>query len=245
MIRHDDWVPSSGLTLEPNANVVATSQYGSIALMAGPGAGKTEVLSQRADFLLRTGTCKYPKRILAISFKRDASENLKERVQKRCGKEIASRFDSYTFHAFAKRIIDIFRPFLLGRDALNENYTIGEQRVSKTQITFYDLVPLANEIISNCPAASNSIRQTYSDVFLDEFQDCTNFQYTLVKNAFLGSSIRLVAVGDTNQRIMVAGDNYTSLARCLKQKCYRKILFPSRPNGVISTDKSVVVFKPA
>ena len=67
------------------------------------------MLAQRADFLLRTGTCRYPKRILAISFKVDASKNLKERVQRRCGSDLASRFDSYTFHAFAKRIIDRFR----------------------------------------------------------------------------------------------------------------------------------------
>ena len=202
MIQHENWKPSSGFELEPNANVAATSRDGSIALMAGPGAGKTEMLGQRADFLLRTGTCKYPKRILAISFKKDASENLKDRVQKRCGKELASRFDTYTFHAFSKRIIDIFRPFLLGQDELDENYTIGMQRVHRMQITFDDMVPLANEIIINCPSAKNSIRQTYSDVFLDEFQDCTDAQYTLIKSAFLESSIRLIAVGDTKQKIM-------------------------------------------
>ncbi|HEY5073769.1 MAG TPA: UvrD-helicase domain-containing protein, partial [Pyrinomonadaceae bacterium] len=85
------------------------SQSGCLALLAGPGAGKTETLAQRADFLLRTGTCPYPKRILAISFKKDASENLKARVTIRCGHQLASRFDSHTFHAFAKRLIDIFR----------------------------------------------------------------------------------------------------------------------------------------
>lgn len=86
------------------------------------------MLAQRADFLLRTGACRYPKRILAISFKVDASSNLKERVKRRCGSELASRFDSYTFHAFAKRIIDRFRPVLtvstrwmLGTKLLIEN----------------------------------------------------------------------------------------------------------------------------
>lgn len=202
MIQVDNWKPSSGLDLEPNALTAATSQSGSIALTAGPGAGKTEMLAQRADFLLRTNSCNYPKRILAISFKKDASENLKERVTKRCGKELSSRLDSYTFHAFSKRIIDIFRPFLSGNDSLVENYTIEEERANPTQITFNDLVPLANEILSNFPAAKNSIRQTYSDVFLDEFQDCTNAQYTLIKNAFLGHNARLVAVGDTKQTIM-------------------------------------------
>jgi superfamily I DNA/RNA helicase len=80
MMHPDSWRPSSGLTLEPNAEKAVTSREGCIALLAGPGAGKTETLAQRADFLLRTGVCSYPKRILAISFKKDARENLKERV---------------------------------------------------------------------------------------------------------------------------------------------------------------------
>ena len=37
---------------------------------------------------------------------------------------------------------------------------------------------------------------------MDEFQDCTDQQYELVKVAFQGTSIRLTAVGDTKQKIM-------------------------------------------
>ena len=160
------------------------------------------MLAQRADFLFRTGTCRYPKRILAISFKVDASTNLKERVKRRCGSELASRFDSYTFHAFAKRIIDRFRIVLTGDDALSENYSIGNRKITGTQITFNDLVPLAIEILKTSNIARNVIRQTYSDVFLDEFQDCTDLQYELIKLAFQGTSARLTAVGDTKQKIM-------------------------------------------
>lgn len=202
MIAVDAWHPSDGLTLEPNALRAATELKHSLALTAGPGAGKTEMLAQRADFLLRTGSCRYPKRILAISFKVDASKNLKERVQRRCGPELASRFDSYTFHAFAKRIIDRFRPILTGRDALDVDYKIGSPRVTRRQIEFNDLVPLAIQILERSNIARNAIRQTYSDVFLDEFQDCTNLQYQLVKLAFQGTAIRLTAVGDTKQKIM-------------------------------------------
>ena len=202
MIPPASWRPSSGLTLEPNARRAVTSQAGCIALLAGPGAGKTETLAQRADFLLRTGVCSYPKRILAISFKKDASENLKERVAKRCGRELAARFDSYTFHAFGKRLIDIFRTALKGPDQLDEDYTVGEHRLHRSQITFKDMVPLANEVLDQCAAARNAIRSTYTDVFLDEFQDCTDAQYSLVLNAFQGSGARVIAVGDTKQKIM-------------------------------------------
>ena len=174
MISSDAWLPADGLTLEPNALRAAKEQVSCLALTAGPGAGKTEMLAQRADFLLRTGNCRYPKRILAISFKVDASKNLKERIQRRCGQELASRFDSYTFHAFAKRIIDRFRVVLTGNDALNADYTIGERRITRRQITFRELVPLAIQIVNISSVAKNAIRQTYSDVFLDEFQDCTD-----------------------------------------------------------------------
>ncbi len=162
------------------------------------------MLAQRADFLLRTGTCRYPKRILAISFKVDASSNLKERIRRRCGSELAARFDSYTFHAFAKRIIDRFRPVLTGADTLNAGYkiVIKKHGPSRTEIEFDDLVPFALHILQKSGIARNAIRQTYSDVFLDEFQDCTNKQYELLKLAFQSTSIRLTAVGDTKQKIM-------------------------------------------
>ncbi|UZA42715.1 ATP-dependent helicase [Moraxella bovis] len=202
MIPVEQWKPADGLTLEPNAMKAVLEQEKCLALTAGPGAGKTEMLAQRADFLFRTGTCRYPKRILAISFKVDASMNLKERVKRRCGHELSSRFDSYTFHAFAKRIIDRFRVVLTGQDSLKAGYTIGDQRVAGEQITFNDLVPLAIEILKSSEIARNAIRQTYSDVFLDEFQDCTNLQYELIKLAFQGTHVRLTAVGDTKQKIM-------------------------------------------
>lgn len=202
MISVKQWQPADGLTLEPNALKAVLEQEKCLALTAGPGAGKTEMLAQRADFLFRTGTCCYPKRILAVSFKVDASTNLKERVKRRCGNDLSSRFDSYTFHAFAKRIIDRFRVLLTGKNALNVGYKIGERRVQGEQITFNDLVPLAIEILENSEIARNTIRQTYSDVFLDEFQDCTNLQYELIKLAFQGTRVRLTAVGDTKQKIM-------------------------------------------
>ncbi|HTU68253.1 MAG TPA: ATP-dependent helicase [Steroidobacteraceae bacterium] len=202
MIKAESWRPADGLVLEPNALAAATEMTRSLALTAGPGAGKSEMLAQRADFLLRTGACYYPQRILAISFKVDAAKNLRDRVRKRCGPPLAARFDSYTFHGFAKRIIDRFRPVLVGQNALNSDYTVGDVRYQHSQITFQDMVPLALEILEKSDVARNAVRQTYSHVFLDEFQDCTGAQYQLVRAAFHGTGIQLTAVGDTKQRIM-------------------------------------------
>lgn len=202
MMNKDDWKPAGNITLEPNALTAIRQDAKSVAVTAGPGAGKTEMLAQKADFLLRTGSCYYPQRILAVAFKVDARANLRDRVLKRSSREEAERFDSFTFHGFAKRIIDRFRPVLKGLDALDPNYTIGEVRVTRTQIRFEDLVSLAVEILKSSQVIRTAIAQTYSHVFLDEFQDCTKEQYELVKLAFLGTEAHLTAVGDTKQRIM-------------------------------------------
>ncbi|MFC0439665.1 UvrD-helicase domain-containing protein [Kutzneria buriramensis] len=203
MIPPEDWCPADGLILEPNALTAVTMIDANVVVAAGPGAGKTELLAQRADFLLRTGQCPYPRRILAVSFKVDAARNLRERVRRRCGSQLAARFDSVTFHAFAKRLIDNFRPALVGPNALDPDYRIDtETRILRKQITFKDMVPLALKIVGSNAYARGGIRQTYSHVFLDEFQDCNNSQYQLVKAAFGQSTAVLTAVGDTKQRIM-------------------------------------------
>ena len=103
--RPDEWIPIGVEELEPNAMCVVRSSVNN-SIIAGPGAGKTELLAQRAAYLLQTGLSPSPQRILAISFKRDAAVNLGARVRKRCHREHASRFDSMTFDAFAKGLLD-------------------------------------------------------------------------------------------------------------------------------------------
>lgn len=129
----DDWIPADGFVLEPNALNAIKSEQNTLVI-AGPGAGKTELLAQKACFLLETNKCPYPKRILAISFKRDAAYNLKERVLKRCGVDFALRFESMTFDAFAKNILDRFRKGLPESYKVNTDYEIifGERDILNT-----------------------------------------------------------------------------------------------------------------
>lgn len=107
IIDKNRWEPADGLMLEPAALQVVKSEDNALVI-AGPGAGKTELLAQRACYLLETSICKVPRKILAISFKRDAAKNLAERVEKRCGTELSKRFQSMTYDAFAKSLVDRF-----------------------------------------------------------------------------------------------------------------------------------------
>ncbi|MDR0958984.1 MAG: ATP-dependent helicase [Propionibacteriaceae bacterium] len=201
MINPVDWKPADGMMLELNAEKAIREIGNNIAVIAGPGAGKTELLAQKADFLLRTGLCPYPRRILAVSFKIDAAKNLKDRVRLRCGAQLAARFDSFTFHAFAKQLVDNYRIALC--EPLNSDYSIGPGKSSPpASITFDDLVSLSIELLEENYYTCSGLQQTYSHVFLDEFQDATEAQYSLVKEAFEDSESVLTAVADSKQRIM-------------------------------------------
>ena len=122
-VRPEDWRPIGVDQLEANALTVVRSTENS-SVIAGPGAGKTELLAQRAAFLLQTGASPAPRRILAISFKRDAASNLNARVRKRCHRQHAGRFDSMTFDAFAKGLVDRFGQALPENWRPSSNYEI-------------------------------------------------------------------------------------------------------------------------
>ena len=106
-IKPSEWSPIDNLVLEPVALEVAKSTE-NCYVIAGPGAGKTELLAQRASILLQTGMCVYPRKVLALSYKKDAASNLRERVEKRVGKELSKQFSSMTYDAFSKRLVDHF-----------------------------------------------------------------------------------------------------------------------------------------
>lgn len=109
LVRPEDWRPQGIDDLEPRAWEALREIERSVCVTAGAGAGKTEFLAQKATYLLQTGLCPHPRRILAISFKRDAARNLAERVAARCPPDQARRFASMTFDAFTKHLLDQFR----------------------------------------------------------------------------------------------------------------------------------------
>jgi DNA helicase-2/ATP-dependent DNA helicase PcrA len=119
-----EWRPVGIPGLEREAEVAVRSPVNTM-VVAGPGAGKTETLAQRACYLLQTGLCPTPRRILAISMKRDAARNLQDRVALRCGSELSRRFDSMTFDAFAKSLVDRFRGALPEHARPKRDYRIS------------------------------------------------------------------------------------------------------------------------
>jgi superfamily I DNA/RNA helicase len=126
-VKPDAWQPTGIAELEPNALAVVRSTNNR-SVIAGPGSGKTELLAQRASYLLQCGVSPMPQRILAISYKRDAAYNLAQRVSARCHSEQAHRFDSLTFDAFAKSLVDRFGQALPEAWRPTPDYEIAQAR---------------------------------------------------------------------------------------------------------------------
>lgn len=113
---------------------------GPLLVIAGPGSGKTRVLTERIINLLNLGK----KRILALTFSNKAAEEIKERVEDRIGEEYESKVYIGTIHSFCLDIINekgnliglptgltIFENeadrFAILRDAINESAEIYNQ----------------------------------------------------------------------------------------------------------------------
>ena len=189
------WMPEN-IVLEDAAMEVVKSDYNTLVI-AGPGAGKTELLAQRACYLLQTNTCPYPKRILAVSFKKDSASNLGERVKQRCGQELASRLDSYTFDKFCKEILDHFIMALPDSFRPNKDY-----RVDTDNSLLAEAYRLAGFAVPRFNAQDSKPKHPAKVVNImtkgmDDFDPALNFNliarfaiYILKNNKYISSSLQ-------------------------------------------------------
>ncbi len=76
---------------------------GPVLVVAGPGSGKTELLSLRVGNILRQGNVS-PHNILCLTFTENGALNMRERLAKLIGQD-AYRVSIFTFHAFCNHII--------------------------------------------------------------------------------------------------------------------------------------------
>ncbi|OOF19697.1 helicase [Salinivibrio sp. IB574] len=72
----------------------------------------------------------------------------------------------------------------------------------KSNLSFTTINRLAEYIIRTNDHVRRALRETYSFVFIDEFQDTTYAQYDFLLSAFRSNEVAVTAVGDYKQRIM-------------------------------------------
>ena len=97
---------------------------GPILVIAGPGTGKTKVITHRIAYLIREHGIR-PYNILAITFTNKAAEEMRERVNREIGEPHGSDIKVSTFHAFCVKVLRKHAQQI----GLSENFAIFDQEV--------------------------------------------------------------------------------------------------------------------
>ena len=101
--------------LNPMQREAVTTIDGPLLINAGPGSGKTRVITHRVAYLVRDCGV-YPSRVAAVTFTNKAAREMRDRLRPLLGED-ADRLTVATFHAFCAGVLRVAGDRIgLGRD---------------------------------------------------------------------------------------------------------------------------------
>jgi DNA polymerase III epsilon subunit-like protein len=163
---------------EEQKEIVNSSAYTHMRIIAGAGSGKSTTILYRVKYLLENITT--PDTILILTFNVSAAENLKERLKHIFGFDI--KINVCTIDSFCAKIYYEYAYIL---------------KKKFTNISVNEFPTYAYEILKIC---GNIICSKYKFVFFDEFQDISDIQFAVLK-IFADNGSLLTVIGDDNQNI--------------------------------------------
>lgn len=96
--------PSTPDNLNPAQRKAVECKDGPVLVIAGPGSGKTRVLTSRVAYLLQVRDV-FPYRIMAVTFTNKAAREMRERLNRMVGVDKTSDLMLGTFHSLCARFL--------------------------------------------------------------------------------------------------------------------------------------------
>ena len=175
----------------------ASHGRGPAAVLAGPGTGKTKVLTRRIAYLITEKQIE-PSRILAITFTNKAAGEMKNRCKKLLSQDTpASDPTVATFHAFGYQLLKTYNHHLPQDEnftlihepdkikLISEQFQIGEKEAKKFASHFAAIkqYPPGNEshVDNNLHASFQAYQKQLADYNLFDLDDLIYQSVTLLK----------------------------------------------------------------
>ena len=96
--------------LNPEQQQAVEYLSGPLLVLAGPGTGKTQLLSAKVAYILKN-TDTSPENILCVTFTESGCSNMRERLASMIGAIPASKVNIHTYHAFGSDILFQFKNY--------------------------------------------------------------------------------------------------------------------------------------
>ena len=176
-----------------------------LLIVAGPGAGKTTVLTKRIEYLIKEKNVP-AENCIAITFTRKAAQEMKDRLNTLL-QEKSELINIHTFHSLCLSILkenyekaELDKDFEIISEQEKALYKDGE--LPENVLEFDDLITCTLELFNQYPDVLDYYNQKFKYIFVDEYQDIDENQYNLIK--FLApqnQNKNICVIGDPNQAI--------------------------------------------
>jgi DNA helicase-2/ATP-dependent DNA helicase PcrA len=165
-----------------------TAGNGPILVVAGPGSGKTRVLTQRIAYLIAVEGVR-PWQILAVTFTNKAAKEMQARVKSLLPDQAIEGIMLGTFHAICARILRREAEYL----PIGTNFVIfdtdDQERIVKAVIRELNI----NEKLYRPPSVHGAISRAKNELIGPDEYPTTTYRDEIVKRVYVEYQKRLIA----------------------------------------------------
>ena len=188
--------------LDEYQSAAVKDKHGQILISAGPGSGKTTVLTRRIAHLISEKEAA-AENCLAVTFTRKAADEMRSRLNKLIGAD-SEKISIHTFHSLCFEILrenyekaGLPKDFRIITKAEKELLNIEN---TEGLLDFDDLIQLTQKLFEENTDILDFYRQKFKSVSVDEYQDIDESQYRLIR-LLVPADGNICVIGDPNQSI--------------------------------------------